>query len=581
MDHEEDSMNFLKYVFFIFALSLFASCKKEGKSGGASASFQDGNISSGSEDVGIKTASRGIGSRPGDDLGSSKDSGPQGAGSADGDSSDQSASQDQGHGSEVGDETAKDQNKGIKPRIKGTRTVSGEASESNSTDSDLGDSQVGGATPTLYTPDNGPVHGSGNVIRVNSEAQIKAAIANAQPGHEITLAPGTYNFDVDYTFSELHVTADGEEDARIFFRAEQPGTVTLNLRDVTNFNIKGKFWIFENLKLICANNENVSACNHAFHIYGDADDFILRNNEVIDFSSHVKLNGSHVGDQGPERSFPDRAMFINNIFRNTMYRPQNNGQNVLNIDGGQDHIVRGNILADFAPAFDKASTGIYFKASAKGALIESNIVICKKSRQELHGTVQGIFLGDGMMTNEMCDGDEDQDGAGDCLENGQSQELLVRNNIMMNCSGLASSAGIFTDNDRHSKIYNNTVVNTAANKKAVFHKGHPDFDTYYRNNLLEDGFDLSYMRRPLNEVDNLLPTAQEIGTIFASPLSGDLTLVGSSSFLDQVLTPTEVQYDFCGYPRGAQSDLGAIEYSTQIPLADCASRVKAIYDMIP
>jgi hypothetical protein len=422
-------------------------------------------------------------------------------------------------------------------------------------------------------PDNGPTHESGTVVDVSSEAEILNAIANASPGDVITVSPGSYDFD-----QVIKVQADGQDSARIFLRSETLGSVTFNLSHIENFKLYGKFWIFENIHFLgsCTNG---NGCEHAFHIVADADDLIFRNNEIVNFASHVKLNGEVVGG-GPARSFPDRTMFINNFWHNTKYVTNNAPHNILNLDGGKDHVVRGNIFADYnAPAsLQKSASAVYPKASALRILIEQNLIVCEKARTSGE-TARGIQLGDGAPAS-ICDGDVDQDGSGDCVENGQSQEALVRNNIIMNCNNGGSSAGIMVGSDRESKLYHNTVYN-ADSKNAGFYVGHPDHDTYWRYSILENGFNTNYAKRPLNEMDNIMPSLAEMNATFAAPIDGDFSVVEGASLLEQATTDGDVGHDFCGYPRGTTADLGAIEYSTSYAGTPCATIVKQMYDRIP
>jgi hypothetical protein len=273
-------------------------------------------------------------------------------------------------------------------------------------------------------------------------------------------------------------------------------------------------------------------------------------------------------------------MFINNFWHNTRYVTNNAPHNILNLDGGQDHVVRGNIFADYtAPeTLPKSASAVYPKASALRILIEQNLIVCEKSRTEGE-TGRGIQLGDGMPASG-CDGDADGDGIGDCVENGQNQEALVRNNIIMNCDNGGSSTGIMVGSDRESKLYHNTVYNVGA-RSAGFYIGHEDFDTYWRFSILENGFSTSYSVRPLDESNNITPSYEEMNAHFSSPTSGDFSLAAGAEILEHGPTDEHVLYDFCGYPRGATADLGAIEYSTTYEGADCATIVKDLYDRIP
>ncbi len=462
----------------------------------------------------------------------------------------------------------------------GTETSSGSSGDTGtSTGGSTGDT-TGDTTGTstgggdgLYSPDNGPTHEDGTIVGVCTEEEILNAIANASPGDVITVCPGTFNFN-----QLINVQNDGQASSRIFLRAEEFGTVTFNLSHLENIKISGKFWIFENINFFgdCVSEDK---CEHAFHIVGDADDVIFRGNEIVNFASHVKLNGLVVGD-GPGQSFPDRIMFINNFWHNTKYVANNAPHNILNLDGGKDHVIRGNIFADFntPESLPRSASAVYPKASAIRVLIEQNLIVCEKARTAGE-TARGIQLGDGAPAS-ICDGDQDQDGLGDCVENGQSQEATVRNNIVMSCNNGGSAAGIMVGSDRSSKIYHNTVYN-AEPRNAAFYIGHPDHDTIWRNGILENGFNTDYAMRPLNEADNLTPTLSEMNLIFAAPMDGDFSLLQGQDITEQVPSDEAVTHDFCGYPRGDEADLGAIEYSTIYPGTPCTTIVKEMYDRIP
>ena len=431
----------------------------------------------------------------------------------------------------------------------------------------------GGMMAELYRPDNGPDHLSGNTVSVCSESEILAAINGAKAGDVITICPGTFNFT-----QRIDVKSEGQDAARIFLRADKADTVTLKLSHIENFKIFGKFWVFENIKFEgdCSSG---NGCEHAFHIVADADDLIFRNNEIVNFASHVKLNGEVVGN-GPAKSFPDRTWFINNFWHNTKYIPNNAPHNILNIDGGKDHVVRGNIFADYnTPAsLPKSASAVYPKASTKSMLIEQNLIVCEKKRTAGE-TARGIQLGDGAPAS-ICDGDDDQDGNGDCVENGQNQEAIVRNNIVMNCNNGGSAAGIMVSSDRASKIYHNTVFNVNP-RKSVFHVGHENHDTFYRYNILEDGFDTNYAKRQPDESDNFKPSPGEIAALFSDGEKGDLSLAQGSPSLDESPADSDVRYDFCGYPRGTTAERGAIEYGTDYDGTPCSEIVKQMFDRIP
>ena len=226
----------------------------------------------------------------------------------------------------------------------------------------------------------------------------------------------------------------------------------------------------------------------------------------------------------------------------------------------------------------KSASAVYPKASTLRILIEQNLIVCEKSRPDGE-TNRGIQLGDGAPAS-ICDGDDDQDGNGDCVENGQNQEALVRNNIVMGCNNGGSSGGIMVTSDRESWISHNTVYD-AEPRNAVFWQGHPDHQSYFRFSVLENGFNTAFENAPLNEADNLLPSHAEMDGYFTAPMTGDFSLADGTSITEQHATDPEVPHDFCGYPRGDMADLGAIEYSTEYDGTPCAQIVQEMYDRIP
>jgi hypothetical protein len=361
-------------------------------------------------------------------------------------------------------------------------------------------------------------------------------------------------------------------------RAESLGTVTFNLSHIENFKVSAQFWVVENIHFlgVCSTG---SGCEHAFHIVGDADDFIFRNNEIENFASHVKLNGEFVSAE-PLKKFPDRAWFIGNFWHNTRYMTNEAPHNILNLDGGRDHVVRGNIFADYAApdTLLRSASAVYPKASALGVLVEQNLIVCEKSRR-VGETARGIELGDGAGAS-ICDGDTDGDGLGDCVENGQNQEAVVRNNIIMNCDNGGSSAGVMVGSDRDSVILHNTVFNTGA-RHAGFYLGHPEHDTHWRHNILENGINTNYANRALSETDNLIATGAELGARWAGPEWADLSLTDGAGIVDQAPTDVWAPHDFCGYPRGDTADRGAIEYGTADDGQPCVELVAAMFERIP
>jgi hypothetical protein len=134
--------------------------------------------------------------------------------------------------------------------------------------------------------------------------------------------------------------------------------------------------------------------------------------------------------------------------------------------------------------------------------------------------------------------------------------------------------------DRESRITQNTVYDVEP-RSAGFYEGHADHDTFWRLGILENGINTDFANRPLDEADNIMPSHAEMDAIFTAPMAGDFSLADGTDITEQATTDPAAPHDFCGYPRGATADLGAIEYSTAYQGTPCATLVKEMYDRIP
>lgn len=427
-----------------------------------------------------------------------------------------------------------------------------------------------GAFAQAYKPTEGPVAPTTNVINVNSSSAILSAIANAQPGQVITIAPGTYSFP-----SNISVSRSGTVTNKIFLRAAQRGTVTLNTTSLEGFAVRGSNWVFENLKVQGTCSATSTNCEHAVHIVGNADDVIFRYNEFINYSSHFKLNATV--DSAGVQYFPDRLWIIKNKLYNTVQNQANVPHNPLNIDGGDNHIIRGNIIADFSAGLStKAASGIYPKSGTRYATVEQNLIICKRYISNTR-TVRGIYMGDGTMSSAW-------PRARPANIYGESVQNTFRNNITLNCTGDGSSAGIFVGDDSGSKIYHNTSVNSKSMfigaKMYTTTTNRQILTTLIRRNVLNNGITFwgDASTRPISFSDNLSLNSTAQSDIFVGPTTGNLGVrYLGTSLSNKVNVDTNAQYDFCGNLRDSTTDLGAIDYDNANAAA-CVSKIRAMYD---
>jgi MYXO-CTERM domain-containing protein len=364
------------------------------------------------------------------------------------------------------------------------------------------------------------------------------AIAAAQPGDTIVLAAGEYEVHQNKIACETAGTAD----APIVVRAAEPGAAKLRFDAIEGFHVRGPFWRFEGLDIegICAAD---SDCEHAFHVTGAASSTHIVGNRLHGFNAMIKGNGEPIG---PNMAYehPDDVVVEYNEFFNEAPRDTSNPVTPIDVVGGQRWIVRGNFIHDHAKGGgDNISYAAFLKGHSKDGLIERNLVVCEL----LHsGQVRlGLSLGGGGSGPDMiC-----EDGA--CKP--EHERGIVRNNIVLNCP---ADVGIYVNAGADSKIFNNTLYNTAgidmrfAETTGVVH-----------NNLLmgkirdRDG-------AVTDKQNNLAEaTLEQFAAWFADPAAQDFTLVDGAAIVDLGLGVPEVTDDYCGNPRDdATPDIGAIEY---------------------
>ena len=77
--------------------------------------------------------------------------------------------------------------------------------------------------------------------------------------------------------------------APIVVRSAAPLGALIRFDAVEGFKVSARHWVFEDLDIqgVCADH---SDCEHAFHVFGDADFLALRRSRVRDFNAQIKSN---------------------------------------------------------------------------------------------------------------------------------------------------------------------------------------------------------------------------------------------------------------------------------------------------
>ncbi|WP_051617321.1 right-handed parallel beta-helix repeat-containing protein [Desulfonatronovibrio hydrogenovorans] len=378
-------------------------------------------------------------------------------------------------------------------------------------------------------------------LKVNTASDFLSALGRANPGDAITLSPGSYTI----SRRTIPVNRPGTVDEPIVVRAERVGEVSLELDTLEGFLVSAPYWIFENLEIkgVCSTH---SRCEHAFHVVGSGNGFVLRNSRVSDFNAAIKANAID-GSDG-QRIFPDGALIKNNTFYNTSIRNTRSPVVPLDLVGTDHWVIRGNIIADFSKGQgDQVSTGAFIKGNSSNGVFENNLVVCEYSHSG--GVRLGLSFGGGGTGSS---------AARDHVVSIEHTGGLVRNNVVMNCSDV----GLYLNKARKTTVLNNIFYRTMgidvrfeASSAVIFNNildgriRSRDGGTFIENNNLITGSGVRGMFRP------------DFKDLFVEPDRADFRLLKPGPVVAQGIRHDKLKEDICGHNRGDQPDLGPFEYS--------------------
>jgi hypothetical protein len=387
-----------------------------------------------------------------------------------------------------------------------------------------------GAQPDFQrSPEPAP----GRSVRVNSSDAARQAIALAEPGDAIILAPGRYRFG-----RTVDVTRPGSAAGIITVRAEQYGTVNVEFDGGEGFRVAAPYWTFENLSIrgTCADD---GACEHAFHVVGAASYFSSINNAITDFNAHFKINGE-------KGRFPDHGLIDRNTLTNTRARRTTNPVTPIDLVAASEWAMRRNLISDFIKTEgDMTSYGAFAKGAGSHNLFEQNIVWCERHLQGLPGRRVGLSFGGGGTGTPYC-----RDGR--CIT--EQQGGIIRSNLIAACSDV----GIYLNSAAQSAVLHNTVIDTAG-IEVRFPTSSADFD----GNLV-DGAIFARNGGVLRLQDNrTAPIAYSylgyhpVRSLFTAPAALDLGWKSASSIPRVATTPAFAS--LCQAARAVPSAYGAFD----------------------
>ncbi|WP_299615748.1 hypothetical protein [Pelagibius sp.] len=378
------------------------------------------------------------------------------------------------------------------------------------------------------------------IVLIASVEDLKEAIRTARPGQVIQIQPGSYRVSE----RSIQVETAGAPDQPIVVRAAALGTARFEFDILEGFHVQAPHWIFENLVIegICADD---SACEHAFHVVGEATNVVIRNNWITNFNAAIKVNAK----QG---RVPDEGLILHNALINDRPRMTENPVAVVDIVAASRWRVQRNLIADFAKGLgDRVSYGAFFKGAGDGNVFEQNLVFCER---RLTGGIRiGFSFGGEGTKPSVC-----RDGA--CAV--EHQRGLARYNIIANCP---HAAGVQLYKSADTEIHNNLLANTKGIDLLSV-----ESDAVIANNVI-DGRIMAHDGARASESHNVVSTLKAMlldkvtSDIYADAEGGDFRLRDLDSFLDPG-TPLETAGpDFCGQPYDpAAPAIGPIQYSLQM-----------------
>lgn len=274
-------------------------------------------------------------------------------------------------------------------------------------------------------------------VHVATIEEMLRAISQAKPGDEILLAPGIYRFEG----RSIDVRQPGTQEKKITLRAERAGAAVLEFNTLEGFLVSAPYWTFENLVLrgVCSHHAN---CEHAFHVVGDAHHFVARNNTIVDFNAHFKINRM-------KDKFPDAGIIEGNTLTNSSVRNTYSSVTPIDLVAANGWIIRRNLITDFIKGqSDQTSYGAFAKGAGADNRFEQNVVICENLLRGVPGRRVGLSLGGGGTKDTFC-----RDGR--CIV--EQERGVLEANLIASCS----DEGIYINRGARSRIVHNTVIDTA------------------------------------------------------------------------------------------------------------------------
>ncbi len=279
---------------------------------------------------------------------------------------------------------------------------------------------------------------------VGDEQQLSKAMKRATAGDIVKILPGEYKIDKRLTLGN-----SGIQNNPIRVIASTAGRVVFNVSTTEGIYINKAFWHFEGIKFqgVCIEHRR---CEHAVHLYGDADHVSIINNQFINFNAAIKSNGNY---QSTPAKFPDYVTVSYNDIYNTSVRQTRSPSSPVDIVGGNNWRIENNFIADFARKVVRRTSvtyGAFLKGGGTDGVFKSNLVNCSwKLPYQSHLDVRvGLSLGNGGTESAYCQSNQ-------CEFEHNNGKII--DNVVLNC---LNDVSIYLNKAAATQIQGNTLLNS-------------------------------------------------------------------------------------------------------------------------
>jgi hypothetical protein len=366
-------------------------------------------------------------------------------------------------------------------------------------------------------------------IFVSTPGEVRNALAQANPGDIIRVAPGVYEF-----FDAIDLDSAGLPNQPIQLIGEgNLGDVEFRINGSLGFSVYGQDYVITGIWVRCQGGQCTNA--RGYSLWGSARRITIRGGRTTDFMHHIKgwiANGTL---DAPE----DVTIAGNEAYNSATF---NGSSNVYNLDGGARWRVIGNFVHDYGNR--NTNYGIFLKGATTQSVIERNLVAGRYDRAPGGGAVVGISFGGGRMGVQWCA--PGNQGAGGCIC--EDYEGIARNNVIIN----TSDAAMHVNSACGSKFLNNIVYNSDTMLQIQTFEGVGDIEV--RNNVFDGGLPNHY-----NLVTSGNITNADFAALYNNADALDFSAGAGAGALAANAPLPGVVTDYCGVTRSNTPSRGAIE----------------------